>query len=290
MKTQYLFPIVAAAIGFSIAWIAKPTPTPTTATTGHGASDPAGPRARPDSKRPRPDSIAGKRPVEVQPGEFPLADLAENGPKTRSEAKMLRLAEALGLSIDQQGEIIRIIEDTKAEAKSGTPVIEDLTIRGRKVEEALSKILDPEQYAKFQEIRVRERDNRVEMAAQRSLAQVLNEIDLSPGQRDEALARLRQAEKENIQAVPSAATLLLRTSVLPTDSKELTMDGLLAISKLENAAPPEDLGVARQQFIHSQKQAIEIKLRSFEGILSPAQMGQFQAILAEQQAALDRGH
>ena len=64
-----------------------------------------------------------------------------------------------------------------------------MATRGKMLEETLAKILTPEQLAKFEELRVRERENRIESRAQRSLAQVIEEIDLSPGQRDEVLAR-----------------------------------------------------------------------------------------------------
>ena len=289
MKTQYIFPSLAAAIGLAVAWIAKPADAPVSGGPVDVGHTPApGPRPRPDSGRTRPDSATGRKPAEVRAGDFPLVDLAEKGPKTRSEAKMLRLTEALGLTIDQQGEIIRAIEESKSANKGQVPVIEDLATRGRMVEDQLAKILSPEQLAKFQEIRARERDNRIEVGASRSLYQVLNEIDLSPGQRDEALARLRQVEKEKIQAVPAAATLLLKTSVLPTDSTELTMDGVVALAKVAESTPAENPEAGHQQLIQRQKEALEEKFRCFEGILTPAQMGQYQAILAEQKAALDR--
>ena len=291
MKSQHLIPVAAAAIGFAIAWVAKPAPDSPASVP---PKDPGGqtsknhPRPRPDSGRNRPEPAAGRKPEEVRAGDFPLVAQAENGPKTRSEAKMLRLAEALGLTVEQQGDIIQAVEESKNTAPGQAAGIEDLTIRGRKVEERLREILTPEQFGKFQEIRERERDNRIELGAARALAQALSEIDLSPGPRDEARARLRQTEKEKIQAVPASATLLLRTSVLPTSANELTMDGVLSLAKLAEAPPAESPETGQQQFIQRQKQALEEKLRVFDGILSPAQMGQYQAILAEQKAALDR--
>lgn len=288
MKTQHLLPIVASAIGFAVAWIAKPAPASEGKPDAGKTTTSSGPRTRPDSGRTRPDALAGRKPAEVRAGDFPLVDEAEKGPKTRSEAKMLRLTEALGLTIEQQGDIIKAIEESKSANTGQVPVIEDLVIRGRKVEEQLAKILSPEQYEKFQEIRARERDNRIELGATRALYQVLNEIDLSPGQRSEALARLRQVEKEKIQEVPAAATLLLKTSVLPTDARELTIDGVLALSRIANTVPPENPQDGHQQLIQRQKEAMEEKLRCFDGILSPGQMRQYQAILAEQKSVIDR--
>ncbi len=288
MKSQFLLPVIAAALGFSIAWIAKPAPaSPPGPPNAAGDSAPkASPRN--NTPRPRPASSAGQRPKEVNASDFPLADLAEQGPKTREEAKMLRLSEALGLSISQQGEIIKVIEETKAAATDTVPILEDLTARGRKVEETLAQILSPEQLAKFEELRVRERENRIEARAQQTLAQVIEEIDLSPGQRDETLARLRQAEKERIQAIPAAATLLLKTSVLPTGPKEMTIEGVLALNQISQSPPAEDPLAGHQQYLQNQRRKLEEKLQCFDGVFTPGQMGQYHAILAEERAALDR--
>lgn len=291
MKLQHLLPVVAAALGFAVAWIVKPTPE--SATDGGNASKPAvgATPARPvrgNGERSRPSSLSEKRPTEVNPGEFPLADEAEKGPKTRAEARMLRLTEALGLSMDQQAEIIRVIDETKISENTDKPLIEDLASRGRMVEETLAKVLSPEQRAKFEELRVRERDNRIESRALKALGQLMEEIDMSPGQRDEALARLRQAEKERIQSIPASATLLLKTSVLPTGPGELTLDGVLTIAGLSEtpqAATPQE---AQAQYQSRQRELLEEKLRCYDGVLTPAQMGQLHAIIAEEKALVER--
>ena len=284
MKSQYLLPALTAAIGFSIAWIAKPGSAPESDAPVPVETPNRKTAARDDAPRSRPPAPDERPPKEVRANDFPLVDLAEQGPKTRGEAKMLRLSEALGLSIDQQGEIIRIIEETKASASDAVPILDDLTSRGRKVEETLSKVLTPEQFAKFEELRVRERENRIEARAQRALAQVIEEIDLSPGQREDLLGRLRQAEKERIQAVPAAATLLLNTSVLPTGPREMTIDGVLALDQISQFPPTDDPMAAREQFLQNQRRQLEEKLQRFDGVLTPGQMGQYHAILAEERA------
>jgi hypothetical protein len=287
MKPQQLFPVLAAAIGFSIAWVVKPSGSPSSSPAA-AEMPPAGKPARSDNPRPRPASITEKRPKEVNAGDFPLVDQAELGPKTRSEAKMLRLAEALGLTIDQQGRIIKALEDAKAAATDSVPVLVDLTTRGKSLEETLGKILNPQQLAKFEELRVRERENRIEARAQKSLSQIIEEIDLSPGQRDDVLARLRQAAKAEIQTVPAAATLLLNTSLLPTDSKDLSIDGALVLEKIsEEPDTPDDPAATHQKVIRRQRQELEERLRCFDGILTSGQMGQVHAALAESRANLD---
>lgn len=286
MKTQQLLPILAAAIGFAVAWAVKPTgyTAAPAAAEKSSSNKPAG-----GPQRSRTISMVEKRPKEVKAADFPLAELADQGPKTRGEAKMLRLSEALGLSIDQQGEIISAVEKAKTSASEDVPVIQDLASRGKTLEDALAKILTPEQLAKFEELRVRERENRIEARAQNSLAQIIEEIDLSPGQREEVLGRLRQYKKEQVQSVPASATLLLNTSMLPTDSKDLSMDGVLMLARLsEEPAAPENPMEAHQIIINRQRQELEEQLRCFDGVLTAAQMSQVHAAIAEKRATLDK--
>lgn len=288
MKSQYLLPAIAAAIGFSIAWIAKPSAA--SAPSSPAAESKAGSKKseRGESSRPRSSSISERRPAEVRAGDFPLTDLAAQGPKTREEAKMLRLAEALGLSTDQQAQILKLIEESNAAASNTVPILEDLTTRGRKVEETLATFLDAEQLAKFEELRVRERENRIETRSQSALMQVIREIDLSPGQREEALARLRQAEKTRIQTIPAAATLLLNTSVLPTGPKGMSIEGLMALAQAADPASQVNPANAQQQMLDRQRQKLEEKLTCFDGIFTPGQMGQYHAILAGERSLIDR--
>lgn len=279
MKSNYLLPAATALVGFSIAWLAKPAATspPTAAETEQVAA----PRAtRPESGS-RPSPTDSKRPKEVNASDFPLADQAEQGPKTRDEAKMLRLTEALGLSIDQQGEIIKLIESVQATASATAPAIEDLTTRGKAVEDGLAKLLTPVQLAKFQELRERERENRIELRSQQMLTGAIDEIDLSPAQRLDVLDRLRQKAKADLQSIPSAATLLFDKSVLPTGGKELSADGILLLTKMGEKVAVGDPAVAYQAVLDRQRSELEELLKCFDGILTPGQMGQYQAALSE---------
>ena len=239
----------------------------------------SGPAARPEDS---------KRPKEVKASDFPLVDQAELGPKTRDEARMLRLTEALGLTIDQQGSIISLIEDVQSKADGNVSVIQDLTTRGNAIEEALAKILSPEQLAKFEELRVRERENRAETRALRLLGGAIEDIDLSPEQREQVLERLRQKAKADMQTIPAAATLLLDKSMLPTNNKELSVDGVLLLSRMGEEITTMDAGEAHQKVLDRQRQDLEDILRCYDGILTSGQMGQYQAALLEQRDILNR--
>ncbi len=279
MKSPYLLPVVTAVAGFSIAWLTKPvsSPTPLAVEVEEAAST----RPARDSSGDRSSSSDTKPSREVKAGDFPLADQAEQGPKTREEAKMLRLTEALGLSISQQGEIISLIEGVQATASMNALVITDLTARGKAVEEGLAKLLTPEQLAKFTEMRERERENRIEVRSQKMLTAAIDEIDLSAGQRVEVLERLRQKSKAELQSIPNAATLLFDKSLLPTGGRELSADGILMLAKMGEEISLEEPAVAYQKVIDRQRGEQEEILECFDGILTTGQMGQYQAALAE---------
>ena len=280
MKSKFLLPILTAAIGFGIAWLAKPV-SPAVVQ----ADQPSGPSAvKPTRTEPRsyssPDD--GKRPKEVKASDFPLADQADLGPKTRDEARLLRLTEALTLTIDQQNTVIKLVEDAQATINGEIPVIQDLTHRGKMIEDGLAQALSPEQLAKFQELRIRERENRIEVRAQQMLGLAINDIDLSPTQREDVLARLRQRSKSELQSIPAAATLLFDKSMLPTRNKELSVDGVLLLAKMGEVPDINaDPMAAHNKVIQSQRQELEEVLKCFDGILTAGQMGQYQAGLAE---------
>jgi|GEM_PF-1780934 len=281
MKNQFLLPAATALIGFSVAWVAKPS-APAASAPSSATETSQTKSTRPTKSGSRETAADGKRPKEVSAGDFPLVDQAEKGPKTREEAKMLRLTEALGLTIDQQGEIIRLVEESHASATANVPIIEDLTTRGKAIEEALAKLLSSEQLVKFNELRVRERENQIEARAQKALTSAIEEIDLSPQQREDVMERLRQAAKAELQSIPASATLLFDKSVLPTGKLELSVDGILLLAKMAEPVIADDPVAAYNKVQQTQRLQLEEKLRCYDGILTSGQMGQYFAVLSEQ--------
>lgn len=286
MKNRYILPALTAVIGFAVAWVAKPGGTPAPVAGKQEEAISARPGRTTTTTRPSPED--NRRPKEVNASDFPLVDQAEQGPKTRDEARMLRLTEALGLTIDQQGSIISLIEDIQAKADPNVSVLQDLITRGKMVEEELAKILSPEQFAKFQELRVRERENRAEVRAQRMLITAIEDIDMSPEQRDEVLERLRQKAKADVQSIPAAATLLFDKSMLPTNNKELSVDGVLMAAQMGEEIDMSDPMAAHQKVLDQQRQELEDILNCYDGILTSGQMGQYQASLLEKQEIMKR--
>lgn len=288
MKNSYLFPSVAAALGFAIAWTVKPDSPSAPVAAAPSATAPTSTKPARTTAGPRSSAADNRRPKEVNASDFPLADQAARGPKNSDEARMLRLVEALGLSVEQQGQLIALIEKVQASANSEIPVLQDLAARGRALEEGLKALLTPEQLAKFEEIRARERDNLVEARSQRMLTDAISQIDLSPDQREEALQRLRQKTRTDMQAIPAAATLLFDKSILPTNKKELSMDGVLLLSQTGDQTFSDNPGEAYETVRRNQRAELEEVLECFDGILTPAQMAQYQALLAESKSTMEK--
>ena len=286
MKYRPLLPVLTAVLGFAAAWIVKPSnPLPTTT-----VNISPGPTKRTESTvtAPLETKPSSKRPEPPKAGEYPLADRAAQGPQTREEAKMARLVEELGLSFDQQNAMIKLIQDAQDSASMDAPVLTDLTTRGKAVEDGLKSLLNPEQFAKFQEMRARERENRIELRAHQLLDRAIEEIDFSAEQREAALGRLRQQSKEDMQSIPAAAALFLEKSILPTSGKELPVEGVLALAKAGEPVGGSDPEAVHQRLQDSQRAELERMLSNFDGILTPAQMGQYQAAIAEQRAIIEK--
>jgi hypothetical protein len=287
MKSQLIIPALTAAIGFTLAWLAKPTAQPGSGTALSPASVPG--NTKPGRSERLPISSTGNRPQEVKATDFPLADQAAAGPKSRDEARMLRLTEALGLSIDQQGEIIKLVEEAQAKVDGSIPVIQDLANRGKILETGLAKVLNPAQLAKFQELRERERENLLELRSQKLLSQAIEDIDLSAQQREQVMARLRQRTRAELQEIPAAATLLFGKSMLPTNNKELQVDGVLMLAKINNDPyGGGDPATLQKRIFDGHRSELEQLLTCFDGILTAGQMGQYQATLNETTSFLNR--
>lgn len=287
MKSQLVIPTLTAAIGFTVAWLAKPAAQPgpgTALSSGQVAGN-----TKPGRSESLPTSSNGRRSQEVKATDFPLADQAAAGPKSRDEARMLRLTEALGLSIDQQGEIIKLVEEAQAKVDGSIGVIQDLANRGKILEAGLAQVLNPAQLAKFQELRERERENLLELRSQKLLSQAIEDIDLSAQQREQVMARLRQRTRAELQEIPASATLLFGKSMLPTNNKELPVDGVLMLAKINNDPYRNgDPATLQKRIFDGHRSELEQMLTCFDGILTSGQMGQYQAILNESTSIINR--
>jgi hypothetical protein len=296
MKPQLLYIAGAVIIGFSIAWFLKPSPA-VEEKKAAVVERPKKTTAAPSSRTEGPDDPRNPR----EPAPLPSAADSEQavaGPsieavKSRDEARMIRLAEALGLSKEQQAALTTMIE--AAQASSGnTPgtspsafsSMENAITMGGNIEKSLDSILTPEQAEAFQKLRERNRTNQVETTAQKEVSELTGGIDLTPEQRQKALDIVRGKVSERYSSWPSGLELTLDTSVLPTGPAAISSESVDSMRFF--AESEKDPAAAQAAKIEKQRRALDDQLTLYGAILSPGQMTQFRAEIDERKKTLDR--
>jgi hypothetical protein len=310
MKPSLVVPLLTALVGFGLGWLARPaadraTPSPPdTAVPPRQASAPSPPAPSPPAPSPPAPAVIPQRDIPAPPRldgtvrEIAAATAAERREKIledKNAAKMLRLAEALGLSDAQQADLKKIISDNLRSTLASDPapgagaaaVLEQFAARGAALEKSLASLLTPEQRATFEDLRLRERDSRIETTAQRELANLSEVTDLSAAQREQVLAQLRVARATEIGAMPAALALILDSSVLPLGPVVPTAQSIQTLRQLAANQPADASSDLHATLIEAKRRQLDEQLKLLKDILTPAQLAQYRATIAEQQAIHD---
>lgn len=302
MKLSLVLPILTALAGFGLGWLVKPAPdsaSPTLPPVAASSPKPAGnpvPAVVPPNGTPAPARTISARPVREIGGRG--VDVGAGAGKTaaKSAAKLQRLTEALGLSDEQQAALTKLIEENQKAFLAGYPepsagpgkIIEHIAATGVALEKSLVSMLSPDQLSALEELRKRERENRIEATAQRELANLTEVTDLDPGQRDKILAQLRKAGTNELGSIPASLALVLDSSVLPLGSSAPSAQTVQTLRQLASSQAPEDPEALHARLIENQQRQLEQRLNLVRDILTPAQLAQYQAAIAEQQAIYER--
>lgn len=294
MKPQLLYTAAAVIIGFSIAWFLKPSPAPEVK-KAVVAEKPK--KTTPTPSTDSPDDM--ETPRQSTPLPLPstsrkaAAGQGDETVRSRDEARMIRLAEALGLSEEQQTALGKMIEAAQASSGDapGTPAsafssFENAVTLGGNIEKSLDSIFTPEQAEAFQKLRERNRANQVETTAQKEVSDLTGRIDLTPEQRQKALELVRGKVSERYASWPSGLELTLDTSVLPTGPAAISSSS--ADSMQFFAESEKDPAAAQTARIEKQRRALDDQLTLYGAILSPGQMALFRTEIDERKKALDR--
>lgn len=296
MKPSLVFPLVTACVGFGLGWLVKPAAAPATpkpplaatpATKTTATPPPAAPAAPAPAEHVRPAAAGG-----------PAAAAAERKEKiatAKTTAKLQRLAEAIGLSVAQQADLTKLITESQkvatsepsGQVASAGDVLGQLAASAAALENGLTTLLSPEQAAAFDQLRKRERDNRIETSAQRELGDLTEVTDLSAEQRDEVLTQLRKASAGELAAVPAPLALVMDSSVLPLGPLAPSAQSIQTLRQLADGQAPDDPAALHSKLIESQRHQLDARLALLKDILTPAQLAQYQATVAEQYAIHD---
>lgn len=291
MKPNFILPVVTAVLGFSAAWLLKPAPEPPAAKPVVKSAEPKRP-SRPSEAfaengiNPRSEPAAEARRPTIASTPADEIKTLEN----RDAGKMLRLAEALGLSPEQQNRLRQLVDEAlKPLAPAGgsfSPAEQYAAAiaAGENLKNSLNAFLTPEQATAFQDLLKRAAGNKIESESQQQLAAFGGQIDLSPEQRAKALERIRTAVAEEASNQPPALSLVLDDSVLPTGPAAPSARGLDALERL---AKP-DAAEAHSSHLQTQMERLDKQLALYQDILSPAQLAQLKATIEERKANLGR--
>lgn len=291
-------PVLTAVIGIAIGWLAKPasqTPAP-------AAPEKAAPKREVSAlpKRPTPaEEVTFTDRPETRPAPPSLRNLRPSvaaSTQSKDEAKMLRLAEALNLTKEQQDAILKMIAAAQAAIApaNGAPVelsanLTNAATLGGNIEKSLDGILSPEQAKAFQELRKRSDQNQIEATAQKQLSSYTEQMDLTPEQREKALERLRDSEAEKLASRPAGLSLALDTSVLPMGAAAMNSHSVELMTRLSDSTGQDPVEAQR---IHMENQRIDLdnQLELYKDILSPAQQAQLKLVIEERKSFLDRAN
>jgi hypothetical protein len=295
MKPSLILPLVTALAGFGLGWLAKP------ATDSACATSPAAIAPHKTPEKPAPAAVAPREnpaaPAQIVRKAAPNAAGAGSAggaadvTSPKDAAKMLRLVEALGLSDAQQADLKKLIAGSQRVFLEGYPevagpneILDHIAASGAALEKSLAALFTPEQSATFEDLRNRERSNRIETTAQRELADLTEVTDLTAEQREQALAELRKTSAGELGAIPASLALVLDSSVLPLGPEAPPARAIQTLRQLVANQTSAEPAAQHAKLIETQRRQLDERLKLFKDILTPAQLAQYQAAIAEQRA------
>jgi len=287
-------PILTAIIGVAIGWLAKPA-AQNSAPIVKDQTPPKRQAPAPTPVTPPPASFVDR--PSTRPSS-PLnrmgTEAATTAVQSRDEAKMLRLAEALNLTKEQQEAIIKMIAAAQAEglAASNAATTPEETLAaaatiGGNIEKSLDTILSPEQAKAFRDLLKRTELNRLEIAAQKQFSTFLPEMDLTSEQREKALERSRESLEDKQSTRSTGLTLMLDNSILPVGPGSINSRAIGSMEQLVKDQGDGSTGNPKAHF-ESQRADLDHQFELYKDILTPAQQAQLKLVIDERKTTLDR--
>lgn len=306
IKPQHLIPIGAALAGFAIGWGLKPAATiasPDGATKDAAGRPTAGgangsDRSR-ESRGSRPTGVRTAAAVAAQttPEDLQLQNRLEiafkNAGSQRDRAKLVRMAEALGLSAEQIAKAETLIADQRQSnpmigvqaGMSPKETLEKATESAKALDARFRELLSPDQVAALDTLQTRQQQNRAEAQAQRELSDVVDRIDVNDAQREGVLEVLRKAVTDEQAALPEGSNLLGESSLLGAGGHGFSDRSLEAMRALGESSIGTDPLAVGQKMQEMQREQNRKRAEALAQILTPGQLQQYRAA-AEGQAAV----
>ena len=292
MKPSTLIATAAALAGFATGWLLKPAGEPGASETA-APEQAAGTRAVGAGKsRERDESplVLRSRGGEAKADpELATAQVAfergfSNATERAENGRLSRLSEALGLSPEQKATMKVLLANRSDGSRllNGAGVSpSEMMAQAAQAEQTfgkqLEKLLDPEQSAAFAALRQREKENTVEAKAQRDLADLIGQIDLSGNQRELALEALRGGSEEALAKLPAGWSLINEAASKLGGARAAVMEEMSEFMGDDSAMA--DTQEFHRRLSQSKRAAMERSLARLGPILTPGQLAQYRSAM-----------
>jgi hypothetical protein len=292
MKPSTLIATAAALAGFATGWLLKPAGEPGASETA-APEQAAGTRAVGAGKsRERDESplVLRSRGGEAKADpELATAQVAfergfGNATERAENGRLSRLSEALGLSPEQKATMKVLLANRSDGSRllngagvSPSEMMAQAAQAEQTFEKQLEKLLDPEQSAAFAALRQREKENTVEAKAQRDLADLIGQIDLSGNQRELALEALRGGSEEALAKLPAGWSLINEAASKLGGARAAVMEEMSEFMGDDSAMA--DTQEFHRRLSQSKRAAMERSLARLGPILTPGQLAQYRSAM-----------
>ena len=292
MKPSTLIATAAALAGFATGWLLKPAGEPGASETA-APEQAAGTRAVGAGKsRERDESplVFKSRGGEAKADpELATAQVAfergfGNATERAENGRLSRLSEALGLSPEQKATMKVLLANRSDGSRllngagvSPSEMMAQAAQAEQTFEKQLEKLLDPEQSAAFAALRQREKENTVEAKAQRDLADLIGQIDLSGNQRELALEALRGGSEEALAKLPAGWSLINEAASKLGGTRAAVMEEMSEFMGDDSAMA--DTQEFHRRLSQSKRAAMERSLVRLGPILTPGQLAQYRSAM-----------
>lgn len=303
MNSKTLIPIAAALAGFALGWGVRPasradsvSQSPTGEATKGGSGSGTGSDAARPGRTSRPvipkSTLAPVTPTEdVIVRQQRLEKAFRDSGSVRDRAKLVRMAEALGLSTEQLDQFDALLAEQRQQpVESSTGLspkarLEKMAESARAFDAKFRTMLGPEQAAALETLRARQAENRTEARTQRELADFIDRVDVSPEQRDAVAEVLRASATKEAANLPAGTELLMESGYLPSGIGSISDRSIQAIMAIgDDASAALDPMAVSRKMADQQREKILSHAMLLEGILTPAQLAQYRAVAEAQNA------
>lgn len=294
MKPSHLIAAAAALTGFATGWLFKPAGNAAASAGETAPEQSVGKRTAPGGKsrdRDTPPLVLKSRgggemkaDPEVANAQVTFERGFQNATERAENARLSRLSEALGLSPEQK-ETMNVLlanrrdgfRDLNGGGKSPSEILAQAAQAELRFDEQVAKLLDPEQSAALAAFREREKENSVEAKAQRDLADLIGQIDLSAEQREQALESLRTGSAEAVAKRPAGWSVMNESMGLLGGAHAAMLEDMGGLLSDDEAMA--DSQEFHRRLVQSQRAAMEQRIARLTTILTPGQLAQYRATL-----------